>query len=215
MEWTDCLLRTGNIFILFLDCLARQIILCFSCVDFVIVYRPFTIFPVKRCKNSQVYFRFSSLCSVSWTQWFLSHVEKYQTASGRNKFIPVQSLHLRLWWNITPLCLKIKQKCLQLAGHCYRADKEIFPSLIFCMVPSGQSALLKWLLGIQDLIPRTWVQGGHLVVFRKKYPWMSHPLHWSKDDDDIYVIKTMPPCIVEDVLRSTKTWNDLKPPKTT
>lgn len=202
MEWTDCLLRTGNIFILFLDCLARQIILCFSCVDFVIVYRPFTIFPVKRCKNSQVYFRFSSLCSVSWTQWFLSHVEKYQTASGRNKFIPVQSLHLRLWWNITPLCLKIKQKCLQLAGHCYRADKEIFPSLIFCMVPSGQSALLKWLLGIQDLIPRTWVQGGHLVVFRKKYPWMSHPLHWSKDDDDIYVIKTMPPCIVEDVLRS-------------
>ena len=202
MEWTDCLLRTGNIFILFLDCLARQIILCFSCVDFVIVYRPFTIFPVKRCKNSQVYFRFSSLCSVSWTQWFLSHVEKYQTASGRNKFIPAQSLHLRLWWNITPLCLKIKQKCLQLAGHCYRADKEIFPSLIFCMVPSGQSALLKWLLGIQDLIPRTWVQGGHLVVCRKKYPWMSHPLHWSKDDDDIYVIKTMPPCIVEDVLRS-------------
>ena len=30
---------------------------------------------------------------------------------------------------------------------------------------------------------------------------MSHPLRWSKDDDDdIYVIKTMPPCMVEDVL---------------
>ena len=30
---------------------------------------------------------------------------------------------------------------------------------------------------------------------------MSHPLRWSKDDDDdIYVMKTMPPCIVEDVL---------------
>lgn len=197
MEWTDCLLRTGNIFILFLDCLAWQIILCFSCVDFVIVYRPFTIFPVKCCKNSKVYFRFSSLCFLN-TAIFVA--EKYQTASGRNKFI-LQSLHLHLWRNITPLCLKIKQKCLQLAGHCYRADKEIFPSLIFCMVPSGQSALLKWLLGIQDLIPRTWVQGGHLVVFRKKYPWMSNPLRWSKDDDDdIYVIKTMPPCMVEDVL---------------
>ena len=51
VEWTDCLLRTGNIFILFLDFLAWQIILCFS-VDSVTVNGPFTILPVRCCENS-------------------------------------------------------------------------------------------------------------------------------------------------------------------
>lgn len=49
----------------------------------------------------------------------------------------------RIYGGLTPVSLSLKQKLLQFAGHCYRADEEIFSSLIlWCPVGRVQSRKL-------------------------------------------------------------------------
>ena len=57
----------------------------------------------------------------------------------------------RIYGEITPLSLRLKQRRLQFAGHCYRAEKEIIPSLLLWR-PGGRVHSRK--LTYPDMIAR-------------------------------------------------------------